>query len=297
MLNPIKYFSKPEYLMRPRQVLKRLARIGKPVPELATVRLPWNASVTVHIRENVGQSIYFYGIFDKVVPEAIWRLLDKGETGVEIGANIGQNSSLMSVRAGSNGRVLAFEPHPVIFKELQANHELSRNRDFAPVQLERVALGEMSGESTLIETEEFTHNRGSAALGTSGSSPTGINVSVRPLDSFLAAIDRIGVCKIDVEGHELSVLKGAEQALARNAIRDIIFEDFNPKPSAVTELLTRHGFTLFELHEAWLKPRLASMVVGNALRRGFGCNYLATLDAPRAAKRFHPPGWRCLLNL
>jgi FkbM family methyltransferase len=298
MPNPLKYFSKPEYVMRPRQALRRLARIGKPVPESATVRLPWNANVTVHTRENVGAEIYFYGIFDKTVPEAIWRLLDEGETGVEIGANIGQNSSLMAARSGHRGRVLAFEPHPEIFEELKANHERSRNPAFAPVQLERVALGETTGEATLIEAEEFTHNRGSAAIRTTNTPGAGIKVSVRLLDDFLGAADRVGVCKIDVEGHELSVLKGAKQILARKAIRDIIFEDFNPKPSPVTELLTHCGFTLFELRESWLKPRLAPIVSGDtAGRRGFAFNYLATLDPGRAIKRFRAPGWRCLLNL
>jgi FkbM family methyltransferase len=295
MLNIFNYLKRPEYLLRPRQALTRLARIGKPVPDSATVRLPWNASVTVHTCENVGRDIYFYGIFDKIVPEAIWRLLDKGETAVEIGANIGQNSSLMAARTGPNGRVLAFEPHPEIFEELKGNHERSQNSGLAPVKLERVALGEASGEATLIETEEFVQNRGSATLRSNTSAIPGFKVSVRRLDDFLGAADRVGVCKIDVEGHELSVLRGAEQSLARKAIRDIIFEDFNPKPSSVTEILARHGFSLFELHGAWLKPRLAPVARGeDAHRRGFAFNYLATLDPQRAKLRFQTVGWHCL---
>jgi FkbM family methyltransferase len=298
MPNPLKYFSKPEYLLRPRQTLARLGRMGKLAPAATSVRLPWGATVTVHTHENVGREIYHHGIFDKIVPEAIWRLLDKGETAVEIGANIGQNSLLMAARAGRDGRVLAFEPHPEIFLELKANHERSQNRDFAPVQLERAALGQTSGEATLIELEEFSHNRGSAALREDVTTEKGIKVSVRRLDDFLGPSDHVGVCKIDVEGHELDVLKGSGNALQRRAIRDIVFEDFNPKPSPVTDFLEQNGFTIFELHETWLKPKLCAVRRSHVTRSSdFSFNYMATLDAVRAAKRFRTPGWRCLLNL
>jgi FkbM family methyltransferase len=299
MPNLLNYFSKPEYFFRPRQALVRLSRIGKPVPDHAIIRLPWGATVAVHTHENVGREIYHYGIFDKTVPEAIWRLLDRGETALDIGANLGQNSTLMAARTGRSGSVLAFEPHPEIFLELKTSHELSQNPDFAPVRMERVALGQTNGEATLVESEEFSHNRGSAALRTGAVTGPGISVPLRRLDDFLGGSERVGVCKIDVEGHELDVLKGAAGAFQRRAIRDIVFEDFNPKPSPATDFLQQNGFTIFELHETWLKPRLTSLTAGNhtAPARKFYSNYLATLDVARATKRFRAAGWRCLLNL
>lgn len=289
--------SKPEYLLRPSQVARRLCRIGKPVPPTATVRLPWGALVTVQTHENVGCEIYHHGIFDKIIPEAIWRLLDPTETAIEIGANIGQNSSIMAARAGQNGRVIAFEPHPEIFEELGKNHEQSKRQDFAPVQLERVALGETTGEALLVEMNEFSHNRGSARLQSKGETTKGVPVPVRRLDEFLEDANSVGVCKIDVEGHEFGVLKGAEHALHRRIIRDIIFEDFNPQPSKATQLLQQYGFTIFELYDTWLKPKIRPLVLNRAPRPGFSWNYLATLNPARATRRFRPPGWRCLLSL
>ncbi len=297
MLNPLKFFSKPEYFLRPSQTLTRFAHLGRPMPESATVRLPWGTEVTVHTNENVGCEIYHHGIFDKIVPEAIWRLLDPGETALEIGANIGQNALAMAARAGINGRVLAFEPHPQIFEELESNCRENDGGKLAFIQLEKTALGPQNGEATLHVTEEFATNRGSATL-KSGSTPeSGIKVQVRRLDDFLEKIQHVGVCKIDVEGYELAVLQGAEKTLARHGIRDIVFEDFNPQPSPVTELLQAQGFTLFELHDTWLKPRLIRLDASKTTAQpGFSFNYLATLDPERARLRFQKKGWRCLLN-
>ena len=301
IFNVFNYLKRPEYVFRPSQVLNRLCRIGKETPPTATITLPWGSAIKLRTNENVGSDIFHFGIFDRVVPESIYRLTDEGELAVEAGANIGQNCSLMAFKAGPGGRVIAFEPHPEIFQELKFNASLWPGEMKRNIQLENCALGDATGEAWLVNGAGFDHNRGSASL-CNGEPENGqggkYRVPVRRLDEFLTPPMTVGVCKIDVEGHELSVLKGAEQTLSRRVIRDIIFEDFNPKPSAVTELLTRNGFTIFELHEGWLKPSLAPMNLENISRvRKFSCNYLATLDPARAIKRFRSPGWRCLLNL
>ena len=292
------FFSRPEYIFRPTQGLKRIWRLGKSVPSSARVILPWNAQIAVNTGEAIGSAIYYYGIFDKIVPEAIWRLLDAGEMAIEIGANIGQNCSAMAARAGQGGRVLAFEPHPDIFHELEHTCAAMRRSGFASIQIENIALGKCPGVACLITGDEFERNRGCAALhDLSPQQSEGIQVTVRSLDEYLKPGDSVGVCKIDVEGKELDVLRGAEQALSRRAIRDIIFEDFTDKPSLVTDFLERNGFTVFELHDTWWKPRLLPLAKKSDAPRGFSYNYLATLDASRAIKRFRMPGWRCLLTI
>ena len=291
--NPIKFVSKPEYFFHPVQVFRRLAHIGKPIPTQATIRLPWGAAIQVHTGENVGSDIYHYGIFDKIVPEAIWRLLDNGETAMDVGANIGQNTSVMAHRTGTAGLVYAFEPHPQTFLQLKANHALWKGRMTNGIQLENLGLGAKQADAFLYTDSPFLS--GSALHDQASQTKKSFKVHVETLDIFVKG--QIGVCKIDVEGHELKVLIGAEEALSRHAIRDIIFEDFQPKPSPVTEFLRLHGFTVFELHSTWLKPRLIPLVKNSAAKPGFSFNFLATLDSARAVNRFRLPGWRCLLNL
>ena len=108
------------------------------------------------------------------------------------------------------------------------------------------------------------------------------------------ALGDVGFVKIDVEGHELSVLKGAERALARHAIRDIIFEDFQPMLSPTAEYLKNSGFALFQLVASWWKPFLKEVHPGMKPATGSSYNYLATLDPKRANKRFQSGGWHCL---
>lgn len=297
MLNPIKFITTPEYLFHPRQALRRFRRLWRPQPPQELIRLPWGAVVLAHTGENIGQALYYYGIFDKVVPEAIARLLDPGEGGVEIGANIGQNCSIMARAAGPRGHVLAFEPHPEIVLELRQNVSRWNTKQYAPVQVEQVALGESESEAFLDYGPEFATNRGTASLraGAEGGS-SGTRVRVRRLDSYLDEALSVGVCKIDVEGHELGVLRGAAAALKRGAIRDIVFEDFNPQPSAVTTLLQQYGYEVFHLRESWLKPLLMPYAESETPGQPRTHNYLATLDPERTRQRFQRGGWKCLLG-
>jgi predicted KAP-like P-loop ATPase len=59
---------------------------------------------------HVGEDILNLGVYDRVVAEAIFRLLDPSEQAIDVGANIGQNVSIMALVAGRRGRVVAFEP-------------------------------------------------------------------------------------------------------------------------------------------------------------------------------------------
>ena len=268
------------------------------MPPVATVNLPWGAPLKVRTGDVVGSEIFYYGLFDRIVPEAIYRLLDAGEFAVEAGANIGQNCSLMAAKTGERGRVVAFEPHPEIFEELKFNLSLWPEWMRRNVQLENSAVGETPGEAWLVDGSYFHGNRGSASLcrdNPETAESRKYKVNVRRLDEFISPSATVGVCKIDVEGHELAVLKGAEQALSRRAIRDIVFEDYSPVPSPVAELLRKHQYTVFQLHPSWWRPNLSEIGSGQNLPRNFSYNYLATLEPQRVKSRFRSGGWHCLM--
>jgi FkbM family methyltransferase len=287
MFNIFNYLKRPEYVFRPRQVVNRFRRLGKSLPPITTVSLPWGADLKVRTDDAVGNDIFHYGIYDRIVPETIWRLLETGETGVDIGANIGQNTSLMAFKSGARGRVIAFEPHPGTFSELKENAASWREASCARIELNNVALGETKGEAILVPGQY----RSGSSLKEQGN---GITVPVRQWNDFFEKANRVGVCKIDVEGHELSVLKGAQPALSHRLIRDIVFEDFATMPSPTAEYLREQGYTVFQLCASWWKPKLTEISQGLSLPKGFTYNYLATLDPERAKNRLQPGGWRCL---
>ncbi len=55
--------------------------------------------------EGVGRSLWRLGVYDLVTCELCWRLLDPGETAVDVGANIGVVTGLLARRAGPAGEV------------------------------------------------------------------------------------------------------------------------------------------------------------------------------------------------
>jgi FkbM family methyltransferase len=296
MMNPFKVLTMPEYFFRPSQILTRLRRSLTGIPHSDQVTLPWGDVITVRPHEVIGAGIWYYGIFDLPVTEAICRLLERGETALDIGANIGQMTSLLRVTTGVSGRVLSFEPHPELFSEMSTLVAQRHVNDVAPVDRHQVALGEVEGEAQLEVPGYWANNRGIAKLSSSAANgSTSIRVKVTTLDRVLSPATQVGVCKIDVEGHELSVFKGAAQVFAERRIRDIIYEDFQPYPSPVHSHLKAAGFTLFHLDLRLLGPCLTEVDTKGAQpqpgKEG-GANYLATLCPDRALALFKPGGWK-----
>ena len=295
MNGPLKIFTMPEYLFRPKQLLLRVKRcFSGPPPEVDQVCLPWGQTIKVRTNETIGSSIWWHGVFDLVVTEAISRLLDPGETALDIGANMGQMTSLLRHVAGGAGRVLSFEPHPGLFAELS---ELVTSVDgdphLAKVELHQVALSDKPGKAVLEIGEKWETNRGVGRIGRPGK--LGIEVPVRVLDSYFLPEQRVGLCKIDVEGHELAVFRGATRLFEEKRIRDVVFEDLDPFPSNVHRFFTEQGYTLFALRTRTLKPFLVPCAEGRiTFGDRDGTNFLATLHPQRASARFARFGWRVL---
>jgi FkbM family methyltransferase len=245
----------------------------------------------------IGANIYCYGLFDITVTEAVCRLLEEGEVGLDIGANIGQMTNLMRHQVGPRGKVISFEPHPELFSELSYNaKDLAPTRGIGAVELHNLALSDVTGDGFMNVGNLWSINRGMAKIvdKTDGEDSL-VPVRMSSLDAALGEEIRVGLCKVDVEGHELKVLKGAAHLLKRRAIRDLVFEELDPYPSAVHRELEDHGFQIFSLHARISGPRLERAADQVAfIESKDGKNYLATLEPARARAKFRPWGWDCL---
>ena len=287
---------RPEYLFRPRQILHRLRRVYQaPKTSGEIVVLPWGDPIKVFANEIIGSGIWCYGVFDLIVGEAILRLLDKGEIALDIGANIGQFSTLMARRVGLNGKVVSFEPHPDIYQELIANCGIAINIQKI-LDAHNSAVGRNSGSGTLIIPKEFGGNRGTSRVGTAGPKDGDTTkIKIETLDEVCEALGSIGVCKIDVEGHEVEVLKGAAKTLQEKKIRDIIYEDVGLANTELRTILVAAGYTIFSMHTDIIKPRISAIAEKVKFKIGQeGENFLATLDPDRAIRRFNGVGWKAL---
>ncbi len=119
---------------------------------------------------------------------------------------------------GPEGRVIAFEPIPRTFNELNANAALNACRK---LEARQEALGNAEGEIT-IYAPSTRLGAGKASQFLEVGEP--VKVPILRLDDFLErrAIDRVDFLKADIEGGELNLLPGAEKLFSRCRPRVLI---------------------------------------------------------------------------
>ena len=134
----------------------------------------------------------------------------------------------MASAVGGSGKVVAFEPNPRMFNRLQANVKLNRleNVDLCPV-----ALSDQSGIVTLHIPKDGDYNQGLGSIHSANLEEASdqINVPKISLDDWVDqhCLSRIDLIKIDVEGHEMQVFKGAYQTLKK--FKPILIFEFSER--------------------------------------------------------------------
>ena len=176
-INTFRALRRPEYYFRPSLLWRRIRRDS--LCARNAVQLAWGLPIEVDAKAWIGIDIINIGTHDRVVPEAIWRLLDSGEQAIDIGANTGQNASIMALKSGPQGHVTAFEPGPEQECRELATLPAGADRDSAP-----------------------------------GAVGSDVEIDMTTLDDYASFAGEIGLIKIDVEGHEGAVMEGAAMLLA-----------------------------------------------------------------------------------
>jgi FkbM family methyltransferase len=187
------------------------------------------------------RKIYFHA-FEPRETERVRAFLKPGMTFVDVGANIGYYTFLAASCVGSSaGQVLAFEPSPYAVGRLT---DAVRTNHIPHIRIFPVALGAEPAELPLYVPLR-PGNHSPTMLANAGGKP--VNVTVRRLDDCLreASVDRVELLKVDVEGFEPDVLRGAGDFLARKKIRAVLCE-FN------AFWLHRNGSSAEELYDLLL---------------------------------------------
>ena len=161
-------------------------------------------------------------------------LLQPGDVFVDIGANVGLYSSILSrfAKAFPESRFVAIEPNPETVQRLR---ESVRN---APVIVLNLAVSDK--ESELAFQRGITSGVFKVA---EPGQPVASVVPCQKLDS-LPIPDGNLILKIDVEDHELQVLNGAEELLKSGRIKVVYLDGYSS--NLVPPLLQRHGFRFFD---------------------------------------------------
>ena len=295
-LLPARLNDKPHYVFHPLRAARRAMHgLRPPGPDddrTRVARLPWGLPLEVRTSDAIGYTILTARVFDPCVTETLHRIIDPGDLVVDAGANVGYMTGLAAARAGPSGGVVAYEPHPVVFELLAANVASWRARaNLAPIELHDAALSDHAGTGQLDAGPAFDANMGLASLREEEGGANVVSVPLLRLDDALRD-RRIGVLKIDVEGHEPAVLAGARELLEQAAIRDLVFEDHADYPSPATTLVEAAGYEVLGLRNDLLGVEVIAPSERGPVRAWPGPSYLATRDAERALARLGPRGWR-----
>jgi FkbM family methyltransferase len=282
---------KPEYVFQPRVLMRRL-RNGEATGHGPTrYEIPGGATIEALAEEEHGRILATLGVVDLPVTEALWRLATRNETCLDVGANIGYMTGVLAGRMHGGGTIHSFEAMPTIFEELERNVALIRAR-FPNVQIHTHAAAVSSEAGTLrMEMPHgFDTNRGLAKVGDAGD----IEVPAVKLDDVFDDDTKFGVMKLDVEGHELAVLRGAEKMFAAKRVRDCVFEEHRAFPTDVTTWFEEHGYTVFRITRPLWRPSLVDPRIPHEKVDWLPVSYVATAEKFRAKARFTPMGWASL---
>lgn len=199
----------------------------------------------------VVKSSFWFGDFDPWVTAILKKLATEGEVVCDIGANIGDTSITLARAVGSGGKVYCFEPVPFLaqclIENLKANN-LHHHSIVVPV-----ALSDHMGTVRLFTP---VGQPGMTRIVTEVSAESDdlvYNIEANTFDTWAEneGVEKVSVCKIDVEGHEEAVFRGMARSLSRGSILSILFESHEnlTSQSPVVTQLACYGYVVFRIHK------------------------------------------------
>lgn len=190
----------------------------------------------------IGRSLDLYGEYSEGEVEVFRQIIRPGHIVVEVGANLGAHTVYLAQQVELAGLVLAFEPQRLVYQTLCANLALNNIPNVVALQQ---AVG---AEPGLIKIPMLDYRRennfGGLAL---GSFEVGEDVPVVTVDSF--NLTRCNFIKVDVEGMEKQVLRGASRTIELYKPILYVENDQRDKSQALVQYIDSIGYKMY-----WHRP-------------------------------------------
>jgi len=194
---------------------------------------PLKSKIILFSEPLIYYDIYFKDIYHR-------ELIKNGMSIIDIGAHIGLYTVLAAEKVGNTGKIIAIEPEPQNYKQLLENIKLNSFRNVIPVNC---GLGIRNSLEKLYINPYKTCSH-TFVLEKNGN--YFIEVRVKTLDSLREELNlkKVDIIKIDTEGAEIPVLKGAEKTLRANPSVKIIVaaEHYPGEAKEVCKFLNERGF-------------------------------------------------------
>ena len=195
-------------------------------------------------KTSVSKSLVFQSNYEFNETNLVKKVIKPGWTVIDVGANFGWYSIHFSQLVGQNGKVFVFEPVPETYEELNSNIKLNSSQN---IKVFNFALGNKDGS---ISFGVPAFDGGSGASSEFLKYSKRIRTTMRQLDDVMKEqnINKVDFIKVDIEGGELNMLKGAEKLLEHFRpkilieIVDIHCQRFGHSPVDVYQFLINKGY-------------------------------------------------------
>lgn len=186
--------------------------------------------------------------------ETMLKYIEQGDTVIDIGANEGLWTNALAKKVKENGCVWAFEPVESTFKLLKKN-----TRKYSNINLLKLGVSDKTGSETIVYDPVATAPPGASIVTTAKHISNTQNlikskIQLDTLDNVLLnKIEKVKFIKVDVEGHELNVIKGGIKTISKHKpilFMEILRENWinnAPDQSEVAKLLNSIGYKISQM--------------------------------------------------
>jgi FkbM family methyltransferase len=194
--------------------------------------------------------IVMAGIWEWAVEQAVLKLVASGDTVVEVGCNMGYHSLAICERLGRDGRFFGFEANPELFRLLRWS--IDHNDFGGRASLFNHAVTQTQGEVQFTFDPQAVG--GGHVLTELRTEPEVITVPGIPLDETLIELGGVSLLRMDVEGFEPMVIRGARRLIERSPDIAIVAEWSVPMMSIRVDLasfveeLEKAGFRAWRIN-------------------------------------------------
>jgi len=188
-----------------------------------------DVSLNCHSRSVLESWVYLMGFYDELSTiQGYAKYVCPGSTAIDVGANVGAHTLSLSSMVGPYGQVHAYEPRASIVDRLKVNLKLNQAGN---VVVRAVGVGQKRGQIPFNEgSNDFNQGVGHF------DPDSKVLIPITSLDEDLSRLEgQVSFIKIDVEGYELQVIRGAREVLAKH--RPAIVLEYNSPPWAITDIL------------------------------------------------------------
>lgn len=236
------------------------------------------------LQEYMYRFLFFYGIHELDVDWICNHILQHGDVFVDIGACFGYHTVSSASRVGPAGQVYALEPQPDMFAALQNNllgNELSN------VRADHLALSDQAETLQLYRFADL--GIGHTSISSQGRKVSQvISIPALTLDAYVEGrgIKNVTLIKLDVEGAELKILRGATGLLRASTppmwiieINDETAGACGYHPRDLLAVLAQHGYSFYQPEWGRMIRTVARLKPCSADRIHNGMNLLCAIPA------------------